>query len=61
MSVEELSERGLSADECQESMDTGDVSLAVEIGEQSIEPDDEDDEIVDEEDELEKDDIVVKL
>ena len=58
MSVEELSERGLSAEECQENTDTGDVSLAVEIGEQSIEPDDEDDEIVDEEDELEKDDIV---
>ena len=62
MSVEELSERSLSVDECQENTDTEDLGLDVEIGEQrSIELDSEDDEVVDEEDEMENDDIVCEV
>ena len=59
MSVEELSERSLSVVECQESTDTGDLGLDVEIGEQrSIELDGE---VVDEEDEMENNDIVCEV
>ena len=43
-------------------MDTEDLGLDVEIGEQrSIELDSEDDEVVDEEDEMENDDIVCEV
>ena len=62
MCVEELSVRSLSVDECQENTDTEDLGLDVEIGEQrSIELDDEDDDVVDEEDEMENDDIVCEV